>query len=134
MRLVLNDYFFRNNTFFGCGYNEINSIASILHIIGVRCKTVVVESLELINQQASHIVDFYVDFASEIFKVEGHLPIVGIRNDREVRKLFGLFFNAVEGTDEPVFLFNPVFRGAAVEGMCLEPNGVFYMVEHVNFA
>ena len=134
MRLVLNDYFFRNNTIVGCGYNEINSIASILHIIGVRCKTVVVESLELINQQASHIVDFYVDFASEIFKVEGHLPIVGIRNDREVRKLFGLFFNAVEGTDEPVFLLNSGFWSATVEGMSLEPNGVFHLVKHINLA
>ena len=81
-----NDNFPNKRTFLAGGNETINAIAFCVTLVG---KVVVfgrTESLKLVDEDASHVINLDVDLARHVLKVERHLPVVGIGHHGESRR------------------------------------------------
>ena len=100
-----------------------------LALVGHRISVCIVGDLELVDQIASHVIHFEVDSAREVLEVQVHLPVVGVRSNRESPRICRktILFHAIERTDEPIAAFDAL-RIAFVVYFGAEPYGVIYMI------
>ena len=131
--LPLDDDFLCQCSFLARSHEEVDAVGTVPHLVGVGVGVHGVVGLEVVKQGASHVIDLDLDLACEVLEVECHLSLVGVGHDGEVG-LCLLLVDAVEGADQPVPLNDAVVRGAAVEGVCGKPNGIFNVVEDVQLA
>lgn len=78
-----NYYFFCQDCVFAWGNEQIEPIIGQFALVGQGIGVRLTDDLELVNQTATHIVNFEVDFTYEVLKVQVHLPMVGIWGDTE---------------------------------------------------
>ena len=82
--LMDNDNFPNKRTFLAGSNETINAIAFRVALIGKVVVFGCTESLKLVDEDASHVINLDVDLARHVLKVERHLPVVGIGHHREV--------------------------------------------------
>ena len=130
-RLFVDDDFLCHRTFLARNDEEIHAVGVGFHVIIHAVRPDVVVSVEVVNQIAFHVINLNVDFASEVFEIQGHFAVVRVWHDVDVGEAFALFFNAVERADEPVFAFNAL-RSAFVEYFCRKPHCVGNIIQDIN--
>ena len=94
---------------------------------------IVVVGLEVVDQCAAHVVHLDRHLAGEAVEVEGHLSVVRVGNDGEVGTAVVIVVDAIEGTDKPIAPCLALGRASVVDGD-INPDGVFYMLKHIQSA
>ena len=70
--LMLNNYLLCFGSFASAGHEEVNAIGFVFHRVGVREGITAVVGFKAVDESSLHVVDFDIDLASQMLKVERH--------------------------------------------------------------
>ena len=133
MALPFYNHFLSHCAFLACGDEEVDTVDTVLHLIGVGVGVHGVVGFEVVKEGTPHVVHLDLNLASKVLEVECHLAVVGVGDDGEVG-IGSILIDAIEGAHHPVSLRDALVGCAAVEGMCCQPDSVIHLVKDINLA
>ena len=81
--LSFDDNLLGNGAFFACCHEVIYATGTALHVVFEYVVAQAIGDIEMVDEGPSHVVHFHVDFAVEVFKVDGHVTVVGVGHHAE---------------------------------------------------